>query len=83
MVLIGKFREENCITQKQLADASGLNVRWIQKLESGEIDIKNITVLNMVKLLRGLNELAPSQAGEKDYEIFMIAYSALRKLLEE
>lgn len=31
------------LTQKELADKTGMNIRQIQKLEKGEIDVNNIT----------------------------------------
>ena len=42
------------LTQKQLADKAGVNIRWIQKIESGEIDLENITVTNAFKLTKAL-----------------------------
>ena len=42
MVDIKEWRQEFGITQRALAKAkaSGLDVRWIQKVEAGDIDIK-------------------------------------------
>lgn len=42
------------LTQQALADASGVNVRQIQKIESGEIQIENITVKNAKALADAL-----------------------------
>ena len=42
------------LTQQQLADKAGVNIRWIQKIESGEIDLENITVMNAFKLIKAL-----------------------------
>ena len=44
MVDIKEWRQEFGITQQALAKASGLDVRWIQKVEAGDIDIMNVTV---------------------------------------
>ena len=44
MVKIKEWRQGLGATQKALADASGLDIRWIQKLEAGDIDIQNVTV---------------------------------------
>lgn len=83
MLMIGKIREENCITQEQLAQESGLDVDWIQKLESGEINIKDVTIVDFARLLRGLNNLCPSGSKiEEDYATLMTAYAAMRELLK-
>ena len=39
------------MTQKQLSEKVGVDVRWIQKIEGGEINLSNITFLNGIKLL--------------------------------
>ena len=44
MVDIKEWRQEYGVTQQALADASGLDVRWIQKVEAGDINIQNVTV---------------------------------------
>lgn len=82
MLMIAKMRKENGITQKQLAEASGLNVRWIQKLESGEINIENVTLINIVRLLKGLNCLCTSTDVEEDYQSLRSAYVVVRELLK-
>ncbi len=83
MLMIAQIRKENCITQAQLAEASGLNVRWIQKLESGQINIGNVTLRNVVRLLRGLYCLCPhSTALERDYELIMTAFGTVSELLK-
>lgn len=38
------------LTQKDLADKSGINIRQIQKYESGEYDIGNMTLKNAIAL---------------------------------
>ena len=82
MLMIAKIRKENGITQKQLAEASGLNVRWIQKLESGQINMENVTLLNIVRLLKGLNLLCTSTGVEEDYQSLRSAYVVVRELLK-
>ena len=42
------------ITQKELAEKSGINIRQIQKYESGEYDTGNMTLKNAVSLARAL-----------------------------
>ena len=42
MVDIKEWRQEYGITQQAFAKASGLDVRWIQKVEAGDVDIKNV-----------------------------------------
>lgn len=38
------------LTQKELADKSGINIRQIQKYESGEYDIGNMTLKTALAL---------------------------------
>lgn len=42
------------ITQKQLADASGVNVRQIQRVEIGESDAGNLTARNLLAIADAL-----------------------------
>lgn len=49
-----KLRTEKNLTQKQLADASGVNIRQIQRIENGEGDMSNVTLGNAVKLADAL-----------------------------
>lgn len=51
---IKEMRKERGLTQKQLAEQIGVNVRWVQKLEAGETKLENITFLNAIKLIRAL-----------------------------
>lgn len=57
MVDIKEWRQEYGITQQALAKASGLDVRWIQKVEAGDIDIKNVTVKRFTLLMKGISNL--------------------------
>ena len=47
-------RKNAGMTQQQLADASGVYVRQIQRIENGEGDISNVTLGNAVKLANAL-----------------------------
>jgi transcriptional regulator with XRE-family HTH domain len=49
------LRAEAGITQAQLAAASGINLRQLQKIEAGEIKLGNVTLANAVALARALN----------------------------
>lgn len=42
------------ITQKELSEKSGVNIRQIQKYESGEYDIGNMTLKNAILLSEAL-----------------------------
>lgn len=43
------------MTQQEVADASGMNIRQIQKFESGERDLSNITLRNALSLAKILD----------------------------
>ena len=51
---IVRKRLELGLTQKDVADAVGMNVRFIQKLESGECKVMGLTLENAVKLTKTL-----------------------------
>lgn len=57
MVDIKEWRQEYGITQQAFAKASGLDVRWIQKVEAGDVDIKNVTVKSFTLLMKGISNL--------------------------
>lgn len=48
------LRAEAGLTQAQLAAASGINLRQLQKIEAGEIKLGNVTLANAVALARAL-----------------------------
>lgn len=48
------LRKRGGITQKALAAAAGINIRQIQKLESGEIRAENLTLKNALALAAAL-----------------------------
>ena len=41
---VKELRQEIGVTQKKLAETSGLDLRWIQKIESGEISMDDIEI---------------------------------------
>lgn len=54
MNFVNYFREVKGMTQKELADKSGINIRQIQKYESGEYNAENMTLKNAVALADAL-----------------------------
>lgn len=53
--MIKQLRQQQNLTQKQLSEMTGINIRQIQKIESGEIKIGNVTLANAVKLSTALH----------------------------
>ena len=53
------LRQSRGLTQKALAEQTGINIRQIQKIEKGEIKIDNITLKNAIALADalGINDL--------------------------
>ena len=49
-----ELRAKAGMTQQQLADATGINIRQIRKIESGEIKMENITAKNFLALAKVL-----------------------------
>ena len=54
MSKLKKLRTAKNMTQKQLADGSGVNIRQIQRVENGDSDMSNITLVNAIKLADAL-----------------------------
>ena len=54
MSKLKKLRIAKNMTQKQLADGSGVNIRQIQRVENGDSDMSNITLGNAIKLADAL-----------------------------
>lgn len=54
MSVLVKYRNASGFSQRQLAEKSGVNIRQIQKYESGEYDIRNMTLKNAVALADAL-----------------------------
>ena len=51
---IKEIRKSKGLTQKALAEKAGINIRQIQKYESGEYDIGNMTLKNAVSIADAL-----------------------------
>ena len=79
---IAELRKERGMTQKQLADKVGTDVRWIQKIESGEIDIKNISFLNGIKLMLALNEGETDEVLQEFSGCIRSTYTMMKLVLE-
>ena len=47
-------RKRQHLTQKQLAERSGVNIRQIQRVELGESDASNLTAKNLLALADAL-----------------------------
>ena len=47
-------RTADGLTQKELAEKAGINIRQIQKYESGEYDIGNMTLKNAIAIAKAL-----------------------------
>lgn len=47
-------RTADGLTQKELAKKAGINIRQIQKYESGEYDIGNMTLKNAIAIAKAL-----------------------------
>ena len=54
MAELKELRKFMNLTQKELAEKTGMNIRQIQKLEKGEIDVNNITAKNAQALSSAL-----------------------------
>lgn len=52
--MLKEFRLSAGLTQKELADKSGVNLRQIQKYESGEYVIGNMTAKNLIAIADAL-----------------------------
>ena len=44
-----QVREEKGMTQQQLADAIGAKLKWVQRLEAGEINAELYSIIMIVK----------------------------------
>jgi transcriptional regulator with XRE-family HTH domain len=54
-IFLAARRAELGMTQKQLAEKSGINIRQIQRIESGETALRNITLANAIALANALD----------------------------
>lgn len=87
MVKIKEWRQGLGATQKVLADASGLDICWIQKLEAGDIDIQNITVKSFSLLMKEISDLSQQMSCpspiKTDIETIYDIHEMVDRLLEE
>ena len=87
MVDIKEWRQEFGITQQALAKASGLDVRWIQKVEAGDINIKNVTVRRFTLLMKGISSLSEQTKRhsklQNQVETINGTYKMVSELLKE
>lgn len=74
---IKEMRKQRGLTQKQLAEQIGVNPRWVQKVESGEIKLENITFMNAIKLIRALTPYDDEKQAARD--LYVIARRMLRE----
>lgn len=51
---VAALRHERGLSQQALADAAGMNIRQIQKVESGEYKVENITGKNLLGIADAL-----------------------------
>lgn len=78
---VKELRQEIGVTQKKLAETSGLDLRWIQKIESGEISMENITVKRFISLLKGISQCTDDSDDNKKIQVIREAYSSFEQLL--
>ena len=52
---IKSARQSAGLTQKQLAEQAGINIRQVQKIESGDIKVSNLTAANYIRLCQVLS----------------------------
>ena len=87
MVDIKEWRQEFGITQQALAKASGVDVRWIQKVEAGDINIKNVTVKRFTLLMKGISSLSEQSKShgklQNQVETINGTYKMVSELLKE
>lgn len=71
MAELKELRKFMGITQKELASKAGVNIRYIQKLESGEVDINNITSQNRDAIEKAL-QISIEEMKSLDMNIFTV-----------
>lgn len=52
---IKTYRKKQGLTQTDLANRAGLNIRQIQKIENGEAQTENVTLKTMQAIAQALN----------------------------
>lgn len=83
MLRIKEIREKAGLTQQKLAELSGVDARWIRKLESGEISIENVTITNMLRLLKGLSDATDDDFVFDDFTTIKHAYIVTKSLIQD
>ena len=53
--VLKELRQKAGLTQIQLAEKSGVNVRQIRRVESGTSRMENVTLINAIRLADALN----------------------------
>ena len=53
--MLKELRQKAGLTQIQLAEKSGVNVRQIRRVESGTSRMENVTLINAIRLADALN----------------------------
>lgn len=74
---IKEMRKNKGMTQRELAEEIGVNIRWIQKLEAGEIKLENITFLNAIKLITALTPYDDEKQIARD--LYMVVKRTLKE----
>lgn len=74
---IKDMRKAKGMTQKELADQIGANIRWVQKLEAGEIKLENVTALKVLNLIWALTPYDDEKQIARD--MIMITKRTLRE----
>ena len=72
-----KYRKAKNLTQQELAEQIGVNIRWVQKLEAGDTKLENITFLNAIKLIRALTPY------DDEKQLAREMYIILKRTLQE
>lgn len=49
------YRKKKGLTQKDLANRAGLNIRQLQKIENDEVQTENVTLKTMQAIAQALN----------------------------
>ena len=80
MRAIKKMRLDSGLTQNQVAEKAGLSVSWISRLENGQIDVEDITVVSMLQLLKVYSDV--SQLSWDIFTDFKSAYLVLKSLIQ-
>ena len=79
MTNLKRIRQQRGLTQKQLAEKSGVSLKMIQKYETGEKDINHARILTVwqlaVALICSLNSLIETTPEYKGKTYYILAHS--------